>query len=508
MTLRLAPNSWIAHAADAATVLTYAFQTDPAPLTNSTSGEEPLLGSLEIVITNATSAAVSLAQWAINVPVGSGASLMQTNTNVETAVSDPDNWSFTGPQGAVTESARFTLLPLSSDASLAPNASLSVQIFNFATPLQATTVTLSYTETIANTPSATNDVSITVFPAGFFFNGLAASVTAGSGLQAVAQVANGTPVVLTWNISVVDVDTVTIFYSDEENGQQSAQATEPNSWTSPPLTSETVFTVVVTGQDPSGDPLPPVSLSTSVAVQNADLVARSVTATSLDVNGGASITGNANIGIATISSATIGSATVSGGATIGGALDAGATLDVAGDATFNGSVNVTGESTTLAGLAVSGNSTLASLAVSGTIQALAAPQPIASGFIDPTSYTASCDGYVAGSFTWTMQVGTACLFATNSTGIIAAATAQISSGNIGKSSFAWITPGSFCLPIRMNEKFTICTSYPPLSGSGGLTPQFFFIPFGTGSASATALVEEQAALLRAAGPMQHTKEEA
>ena len=60
MSLTSRPNSWVSHVGTTATQLTYALRLNPAPLTVSISGRDPILASLEFVITNPTSAPIQL----------------------------------------------------------------------------------------------------------------------------------------------------------------------------------------------------------------------------------------------------------------------------------------------------------------------------------------------------------------------------------------------------------------------------------------------------------------
>ena len=60
MTLLSQPSSWIQVDATDTAQLAYAVQTNPAPLTTSTSGSDPVLGSVEIVVTNPTRSALSV----------------------------------------------------------------------------------------------------------------------------------------------------------------------------------------------------------------------------------------------------------------------------------------------------------------------------------------------------------------------------------------------------------------------------------------------------------------
>src|SRR5688500_15094873 len=60
MTLLGKPNTWISSDPDGNTKLTYAMQTNPAPLTVSDPGRSPELASLQFVVTNPTNGPVTV----------------------------------------------------------------------------------------------------------------------------------------------------------------------------------------------------------------------------------------------------------------------------------------------------------------------------------------------------------------------------------------------------------------------------------------------------------------
>jgi hypothetical protein len=362
VTLVQRPNAWVLVDLDAATTLTYAPRVDPAPLTVSVPGRDPTLGALVVVITNGTPDDVQVSSVTFTVVVGQpgpeGAPLTPTTAGVKTLVSDRTTWSFVGPSSPVTSgTADYVLSPaVRSTATLAAGASLYVEIYDFQTVPAASTSTVTVEEVIGGGDPVFTSFAISTFPDGFFFDGLTVNIPSGSALVPVAQVATGTGVTLTWNSSVVDTASQTVFWSSATGGQQQATPTKLGEWSTPPaapLTSDTVFVVVVTAQGIGDEPLT-ASLATSVSVQNPTIVAASV-----DVAGALSA----------------GSATVSGGltaasASLSGALSAGNVT--AASASLSGELsagNVTAASASLSGELSAGNVTAASASLSGALSA-------------------------------------------------------------------------------------------------------------------------------------------
>lgn len=317
MSMHSRPNSWVAKDDAATTTLTYGLQVNPAPLTVSIAGESPVMGSLAFVVTNPTNSPVAVTSVSFSFSVGvatDGTNLTASTANVGTQVSDTVNWMIQSPGTVTSGLATYTLKPqVGTSGSIAAHSSLVVQIFNFATVQNPGNTTLTVKEVIGQSSGFVN-FQVTTFPTGFYFNSLAANVASGSLLTPVAQVAAGTPVTLTWNSSIVSLTSFQIYYSSASQGQQKASPTDTGEWLSPPLTSDTVFTVVVTVAIEGGAPLS-ASLATAVAVQNPALIAASITAgaatingaitaTGLTVNGSASVTGNIKAASLNVSGAT------------------------------------------------------------------------------------------------------------------------------------------------------------------------------------------------------------
>jgi Chaperone of endosialidase len=349
MTLIPKPNSFVSVETGTNQQLSYGLQLNPAPFTVSVPNEDPVLGSLEFVITNPTATALSVNSVAFTLQVGTGASITPSTGSIATAVSDPTDWIVVGPPSPVTSGpATYTLQPATgSSVSLASGASVVVQIFQIQTNPAPGNSTINIKEIVGNQVGLTSFM-VTTFPAGFYLDGLAVNVQSGGTFVPVAQVTSGTAVTLTWNSSVVDTGAFVIYYSSASQGQQTTTPTTLGEWTTPtPLTSDTVFTVVVTVSMAGGQPLT-ASLSTAVAVQNPSLIAASINT---------------------------GQATVTGAASINGPLTAsainGTSLAVTGSAsvaslTANGPINASGQASLGSGsisgtLAVTGQTTLSSV---------------------------------------------------------------------------------------------------------------------------------------------------
>jgi hypothetical protein len=181
---------------------------------------------------------------------------------------------------------------------------------------------------------------VTTFPSGFYFNGLSATAESGSQLVPVAQVATGATTTLVWNSSVVDLTSFTIYYSNAAQGQQSATPSDTGLWTSGPLSTDTVFTVVVTVSIAGGSPLT-AALSTAVSVQNPSLIAASIVAGTATVNGPLTVTGATQANAITATGVTVnGNVSATGALTAAsGALSGALTAD---NATLASSLRING----------------------------------------------------------------------------------------------------------------------------------------------------------------------
>ncbi len=279
MTLRLRPNAWIVRGTDDTAAFQYAPLVDPAPLTVSLSTTDPTLASIEIVITNATGAAVNVSSITFTIQVGTDATdLTFTTDGIKGVPSDQVNWEVDGPSSTITSGpAQYVLGPaVGPYAPLEANASIAVQIFGIQASTVSGTSTITIAEDFVGSKGGNASFDVTTFPYGFFFNGLAANVMSGSSLVPVAQVEQGATVTLTWNGSVADASAYCILFSNAASGQQQQIPQVPDLWTSPPLTADTVFTLVVQATTTIGGVPLTASMSTAIAVRNPALIATSL----------------------------------------------------------------------------------------------------------------------------------------------------------------------------------------------------------------------------------------
>ncbi len=263
------PNRWISVDPDSNTVLTYAPQVNPAPLTVSLPGKDPKLASLEIVITNETDNPVAVSSISISFNVGDSNALMQTTQGVNYAVSDGQSWNVTPPPSPVSSGeATYKLGPkVGSSVTLPSNGSVVLQLYQFQTIFQPSSATVTVKESLVNLDPAFAYFQITTFSDSFYFNSLSVTVVDGSSYAPVAQVPLNARVTLLWNASVMEVTAFDIFQSTPDGPAPPQKPDKVGEWLSPPLTDNTVFTVKVRAKLPGGAPVV-ASLSTSVGVQD------------------------------------------------------------------------------------------------------------------------------------------------------------------------------------------------------------------------------------------------
>lgn len=444
MTHQTKPNSWVFQDTDSTTQLSYALQINPAPFTVSIPDTAPVTGSLEFVITNPTNSSINITSVAFTLTVGSDSDcITQSTSGVLTSVNDTTNWAFIGPPSPITNgSATYTLTPVSGTPYALPaGASVVVQIFGFQTLPIPGNSTLDIKELIVSLPPAYCSFVVSTFPTGFYFNGLAATVTKGSSLVPVAQVNTGSTVTLSWNSSVVDAGDFIIYYSTAANGQQTEHPADIGEWTSPPLSSDTVFTVAVTVSAEGGQPLT-ASMSTSVSVQNPSLVAAGITTGTATVTGAASIGGTLSAQAITATGATVNgtvaadalsanSAIISGN-TSAQNVSAGGTLTVAGVSTFNGE-------------AVAGS----------TVSMMQSWIPINTG----QTYNADTDGFLVGAIGYSPQAFTLCI--TEIRGLLNGICMMIASGgnmvysNGPHAIASWDSPNCMLMPVPKGSTFML-----------------------------------------------------
>jgi Chaperone of endosialidase len=360
MSLTSRPNSWVSRVGATATQLTYALRLNPAPLTVSISGRDPILASLEFVITNPTSAPIQLTSIIFTLRVGStGDSITSSVANAGALTSDQTNWQVQIPGPVSSGPADFVVLPATGTGSLPAQSSLVVELYNLPTVENPGNSTVSVKEVLAGGLTGFTSFLVSTFPTGFYFNGLSATVESGSTLVPAAQVATGASVTLVWNSSVVDVNSFTIYYSTGANGQQKATPSDTGIWTSPPLASDTVFTIVVTVSVEGGSPLS-AALSTSVAVQNPTLIAASITASAATVNGALTVTGPVQANAVTATGLTVNGATTTADLTASGTLSVPAqsnlgTLVVNSTTTIGSSLRINGTADSTPSLSLGGS---------------------------------------------------------------------------------------------------------------------------------------------------------
>ncbi len=472
------PNSWVTQDEATTTQLTYALQLNPAPLTVSLAGRDPVLGSLQFVLTNPTASPIAVSSVSFTMQVGTTSTNLTSSTaSVGTSVSDPTDWQIQSPGTVTSGPATYTLEPQTgSSVSIATGASVTVEIFDFPTIQNPGNTTVSLKETAGSIGFTT--FHVTTFPAGFYFNGLSATALNGSQLTPVAQVNAGAAVTLVWNSSVVDLGSITIFYSNAAQGQQTATPSQIGLWTSPALSTDTVFTVVITVSVQGGSPLT-AALSTSVVVQNPALIAASINTGQATVSGTLGVTGASSV--AGLTAASLG---VSGASNLS-------------NTTVNGTMNVTGAST-VAGLTV--NNALSALGLAtfsggmqlgGPLSALQDAVAIQYGVYGP----APTDGFIAAYATSAQGTGPiappyfAWIYASSDNVVQQATSITVplfdQNGNYLSQFFA---VGSLLLPVQMGKTFEI-----EVGSSPNINPNMFFIywiPLGV------AATPEQMAALR------------
>jgi len=460
-------NAWVAVEDDPSTQLTYAPRVHPAPLTVSVPGRDPTLGSLVVVITNQTPAPIAVAAVTFTITVGQpgvqGTPLMPTTAGSHALVSDTTTWSLAWPQQPITSgTVDCALTPQTGNtATLAAGASVYVEIYDFQTVQVPSTSTVLVTETIGTGNPAFTNLAVSTFPDGFFFDSLTVNTGSVGALVPVAQVVNGSGVTLTWNSSIVDTKKQTVYWSSPTGGQQRATPTKLGEWSTPadaPLTSDTVFMVVVEAGGAGDEPMP-AALATGVSVQNPAVVASSASVGGALTAGSATITDVVTAGSATLKgalgadSATVKGALGADSATVKGALTAGsATITdavTAGSATVNGAVQV--------GSLTAGTATVTSNVDfhGARVSLLGAAQTIPS----LGTYTAKTDSLVIATAQIPQMVppSNRGFYVTGQTGAttviaVGGAWSSIGAGNIS-------VGGSFVLPVAAGQQFTLAGSY-------------------------------------------------
>ena len=130
------PNSFVTQDTGGATQLTYALQLNPAPLTVSVDGRDPVFGSLEFVITNGTGYPISVSEVDFTIQVGTDSSNLTLPPQPTSAQASPipRTGRSESPGTVTSESATFTLTPVTgSSVTLAAGQSVLVLIDGFQT---------------------------------------------------------------------------------------------------------------------------------------------------------------------------------------------------------------------------------------------------------------------------------------------------------------------------------------------------------------------------------------
>lgn len=443
------------------TLLTYVIQPYPSPLT-AMAPQAPTNSPIELppqslvfLITNQSGNTVSIDEIQISIPTGSTSSELTNYADLIVPTFDGGATSMVLQPVTDSNPIVFTISGAThGGVSIANNDSMMLQLAGIVTNIASGTVTVDITETSSSgqVPVA---FPVPIFPFAFYFANLLA-YDAQSGLP-TAQIDSGQSVTLQWDTSVGELPntTFTVYYSTQSGPASSNEwpaqpVTEFDNWTSPSLTSDTVFTVVAAISQLQGPDLY-LSLSTSVAVTDPD-----ITVNDLTVNG---------------------TLTVDGPEVTFNDLILNGTLTVDGSASIQGAATLSGGVTMTAG-------TVSALQGAQTLLA----DTLISGNLFYNTYVAGTDGFVIGSVSpppgwfdnpWpTDAMLTGWMQAANSTGANAYAT-----GGVLLSSPSWAAgvQDSLTLPICNGEQFTIWQNYFTEGGQSPPLMYWWFIPSGTGS---------------------------
>ena len=447
------PNRWISIDPNSNTVLTYAPQVNPAPLTVSLPGKDPKLASLEIVITNETDDPVAVSSISITFNVGDSNALMQTTQGVNYAVSDGQSWNVTPPPSPVSSGeATYKLGPkVGSSVTLPSNGSVVLQLYQFQTIIQPSSVTVTVKESLANLDPAFAYFQITTFSDSFYFNSLSVTVADGSSYAPVAQVPLNTRVTLLWNASVMEVTAFDVFQSTAAGPAPPQKPNKVGEWLSPPLTDNTVFTVKVRANLPGGAPVV-ASLCTSVGVQDPAPILSALT-----VNGPTTLAKTLTAADISASSSVIAASVTASGAVSGQSVTA--------------SGAVSGAQGSFVDAVVTSSLTAQNLTVNGTLvgngPAQLMQQPVALGLksnqSDQINRTYKTDGILVIAIT---SPGASTEYMAGGTVVV-----QFGGNLIASIAGGWLAsqsmflPTSICVPVPANTPITVTSTiwnYTPL----------------------------------------------
>jgi len=266
------------------TQFTYVANVDPLPLITSSEGAEPVIGSLQVVITtgdegpytitsdDSISFAIPYCDPDANPPCSTGGVMQNVNDATPSWFDDTNEWTFS-LQGTEDGVGVFTLSPVGS-FTLPSGYTFGVELAGFETVEQPCVSTVNIAESVGGT-TGINCFDVATFPVGFFFNSLEAVGATGSDPAPLAEVPNGTQVRLNWNSSAITQEQIAIYMSGASGA---ITPTEIDHWITPNgLTDDTVFTVAITADVSADDPIT-LSLSVAVTVAQPDIPARSLTA--------------------------------------------------------------------------------------------------------------------------------------------------------------------------------------------------------------------------------------
>lgn len=462
--------------ASSKTLLDYQFGTQPSPLTVSPKGGSPVIGAVTVVVSNGTSKPIWLEKLTIGFDISDIAqSLASDGSGIDVSASPGTDWTST----VTSRSSVFTveITPVDGSPVAMTTEGLVVHIYGIPINHVPGVALVGVTEQ-ASTDGKTFGTGKTAlqvgkFPYGFFVGNFTAQTP---------MVPHGGTATLSWN----GADNAQYFITYGSNPP--VNVTNLRSYTSLPLTADTVFVLraTVVQQSEAVD----YYLSTAVTVAMPDL-----DATSLAVARTSALGGNVSVG----SVATPATLTVNGGAAVSQALSVGSTLSAAQDASIGGALAVTG--TTTLGAATVGNLSVASLTVAGAAVlgqlSLTGPSAVIGGQpqgLSPGSYVAGADGFVIGYIGFPdndATIKSGAWLTTSCNGVTSSATGGNTSAYYWKGDYIMASnPASTFLPVPKGATFTVDVQMfddidqdPPVS--------VWFVPLGQGNAIAGSTYAER-----------------
>jgi hypothetical protein len=254
--------------------LSYALVTYPAPLNVSLSAKTNY-ADIQLVITNQRTDTVENVSISVTVAIGPDAASLSDETTQALGweVQPADPWTVTPPsQPGVGDNVYTLTASDSGTGELAGGDSIVLTFTSVPINEALGTTVLSVVEKTSSGGGATS-YALSKFPYGFSFRNLRVTDPQNEDVM-LSQVPHGGTVRLLWDGSVTDVDAYSVLYSTA-SGPASGTLTAVNQWDSPQLVGDTIFNVVVTVNDRSGQSVTH-SLTTSVAVTKPDLSVGSI----------------------------------------------------------------------------------------------------------------------------------------------------------------------------------------------------------------------------------------